>query len=337
MAVYTKINKESLSNLLNNYEIGSLIDFQGIIEGVENTNYKITTLKNSYILTIFEKRVDEKDLPFFIELQNHLSNKKIRCPEPIVDKNNNFIQKIDNKKCVIMSFLEGKKIEEPTNEHCEQIGFELAKIHKNTQDFKLTRKNNLCFSKWLEIFNKCKQSSLISNKIFSKKYNHKKIKNYNDLFNPIEIELKFLKKNWPADLPKGIIHADVFKDNVFFDNNKLTGLIDFYFACNDFYAYELAICINDWCFNKDTIFEIDRYKSIINGYEKVRKLEVTEIKNMPILLRGSAMRFILTRLHDQLYHPKDALVEPKDPLEYFYFLETHQNIQNGLINIEYGK
>ena len=172
---------------------------------------------------------------------------------------------------------------------------------------------------------------------FSKNYYHEKIKIYNDLLELVEKELKFLKDIWPKNLPKGIIHADVFKDNVFFDNNKLTGLIDFYFACNDFYAYELAICVNDWCFNKDKIFEIDRYKSIIKGYEKVRKLKEIEIQNMPILLRGAAIRFILTRLHDQLYHPKNALVEPKDPLEYFYFLETHQNIQSGLINIKYGK
>ena len=140
--------------------------------------------------------------------------------------------------------------------------------------------------------------------------------------------MEYLKKNWPSNLPRGIIHADVFKDNVFFINDKLTGLIDFYFACNDFYAYEIAICINDWCFNNKNNFEIKKYNSILSGYQFLRKLSKEEVSNLPVLLRGAAIRFLLTRLHDLLYHPKDALVEPKDPMEYFHILSVHQTFQS---------
>ena len=328
MAVYTSIEKDSLSSLLTNYDIGNLKNFEGIVEGVENTNYKITTSKNMFILTIFEKRVNENELPFFIELQKHLSSKKIRCPEPVADKNDQFINKINDKNCVIMSFLKGKKIKQPTEEHCQQIGLELAKIHQNTKDFSLTRENNLHFSHWQDIFEKCKKSPYANNQISNSGFSHGQIKIYSDLFEPIQKELNYLKKRWPQGLPRGIIHADVFKDNVFFENDKLTGLIDFYFACNDYYAYELAICINDWCFNLAKTFQIKKYNSMLKGYRQFRELSEKEIENMPILLRGAAMRFLLTRLHDQLYLQKDALVKPKDPMDYYYILNTHQLVQN---------
>ena len=344
MAVYTPIEKNSLVSLLNNYDIGDLKSFEGILEGVENTNYKITTSKKKFILTIFEKRVNENELPFFIELQKHLFNKKIRCPKPIADNNNQFINKINNKNYVIMSFLEGKKIEKPTEEHFQQVGLELAKIHQNTKDFSLKRKNSLHFSLWQNILDKCKKSSSARNKISLPGYNFREqIKIYSDFFAPIQKELLYLKRWWPHDLPRGIIHADIFKDNVFFDNGKLTGLIDFYFACNDFYAYELAICINDWCFNSTDLrnnartFEMKKYHSILKGYQQLRELTTKEIENMPVLLRGAAMRFLLTRLHDQLYHPKNALVEPKDPLDFLYILNKHQLIQNDPEKMKYGQ
>ena len=201
MAVYTLIKNNHLMNFLDDYKIGKLHSFEGILEGVENTNYKIVTSKDKYILTIFEKRVNIDELPFFIELQKHLSNKSIKCPKPIPDRNNNYINLIKEKKCVIMSFLEGKKLKSINPKHCYQIGEELAKMHQNTKDFKLKRENDLRQNKWKKIFEKSKNS------------NNSK---YHDLFSDIENELNFLEKNWPEELPKGVIHADVFQDNVFF-------------------------------------------------------------------------------------------------------------------------
>ena len=208
-----------------------------------------------------------------------------------------------------MSFLKGKKLINPTPDHCYQVGKELAKIHQHTKDFSLKRQNSLHQSHWKEIFYTCK--------------NIKK-NNYYELFDPIQKELEYLEKNWPENLPNGVIHADVFKDNVFFIENTLSGLIDFYFACNDFYAYELAISINAWCFDNKSDFNQTKYISMLKGYETVKKLTLNEIKNLPILMRGAAMRFLLTRLYDQLYHPDEAFVTPKDPLEYFTILKFHQ-------------
>jgi len=310
MAVYTKITQKILLSFLKNYELGMLVNFKGIQEGVENTNYKITTSKKNYILTIFEKRVNENELPFFIELQNHLSNKNIKCPKPIADQNNNYINKIENKSCVVTSFLPGKKIEKVTIHHCHQVGEQLAKMHLQTSDFSLTRENSLNQKNWRNIFEKCK------------KIQHDQ---YDKLFEIIENNLRILENKWPIGLPKGVIHADVFQDNVFFIDGALSGLIDFYFACNDFYAYELAICINAWCFDKEGSFDQAKYNSIIQGYQNLRKLTLNELKYLDILLIGAAMRFLLTRLHDKLYHNEEAFVNHKDPLEYFKILKYHQN------------
>ena len=310
MAVYTPITLKDLSKFLSNYNIGKIIKFEGILEGVENTNYKIKTSKGNYILTIFEKRVNKKDLPFFISLQKHLSNKKIKCPKPIPDIENKYIKKFKNKNCVIMSFLKGKKLKKVSERHCVQLGKELANMHKHTKDFRKKRKNDLSQSNWIELFKICKKN---------------KDKTYNGLLKNIEKELIHLKLNWPKKLPKGVIHADVFQDNVFYIKNDLSGLIDFYFACNDFYAYELAICINAWCFDKKINFDKSKYNNLIKGYQKIRKLSSKELKNLRILSRGAAMRFFLTRLHDQLFHEKNAFVKPKNPMEYYKILSFHQN------------
>ncbi len=313
MAVYTKIDEKNLLELLNNYNLGELKGFEGILEGVENTNYKIFTSHNVYILTIFEKRVNDVELPFFIELQNYLYSKNIKCPQPITDNNKKYINKILNKNCVIMSFLKGKKLNIVNEKHCYQVGNELAKMHNNTNDFSMKRNNSLEQSSWKEIFNKCKKAS--SNIYFN-------------TFELVENELNFVQKNWPNDLPRGVIHADVFQDNVFFTNNKLSGLIDFYFACNDYYAYDLAICINAWCFDKQGNCDINKYNNIVNGYESLRKLTTNEKNSLGVLLLGAAMRFFLTRLHDHLFHPKNAFVKPKDPIEYYNIIKYHRSNLN---------
>ena len=310
MAVYTKIDTQLLKSFLKNYELGKLLNFEGIQEGVENSNYKLIMSTGSYILTIFEKRIDEKDLPFFILLKKHLFEKNFLCPKPISNKKNIYINKIKNKACVINTFLKGKKASSITKKHCQQLGKQIALMHINTRDFNLTRKNNLNQLCWRNLF---------------KKFRHNQGTEYKKLFEDINREIDFLEKNWPKDLPAGIIHADLFQDNVFFYNNILSGIIDFYFACNDFYAYELAICVNAWCFNSQYEFDVNKSNALLHSYQKYRNLLETEKKAFPILLRGAAIRFLLTRLNDLIYHQEDAYVDPKNPMEYFNILHFHQN------------
>ena len=310
MAVYTPITKEKLSSFLENYNIGSLENFKGVLEGVENTNYKIITSQDTFILTIFEKRVKKQDLPFFIELQNHLSKKNIKCPSPIPNRNEQHINTIEDKPCVLMSFLEGKKINNSTSYHCHQIGGLTAKIHLHSKDFTVTRNNGLHQKHWRDIFGKCQNS---------------KDNRYGELYQIIEQELQYLDKNWPRDLPTGIIHGDIFPDNVFFIDNNVSGLIDFYFSCNDFYAYELAITTNAWCFDKKESFKKENFDSLLKGYQQHVNMSNDEKNHFNTLLRGAAMRILVTRLYDQLYHPDGAMVVPKDPFEFFNILKWHQN------------
>jgi len=310
MAVYSPINKEELSSFLTQYNIGTLQQFKGILEGIENTNYKIKTSQNFFILTIFEKRVNTQDLPFFIDLQNHLAKKEFKCPKPVPNREGQYINTINNKPCVIVSFLDGNKVDHVTINHCKQVGGVLSSLHKLAEDFDGTRANGLHQAQWRNLFQKCKKVP-----------NHQ----YKEIIQPIEEELDFLDQQWPSDLPKGIIHADVFHDNVFFKNNVFSGLIDFYFSCNDFFAYEIALTINAWCFNNNGQFDFDKFQSLIDGYQIHRVLNGVEKNSMSILLRGATMRILLTRLHDQLYHPEGAFVIPKNPLEYFLILKFHQN------------
>ena len=313
MAVYTSITKKNLESFLENYDIGTLNNFKGILEGVENTNYKIFTSKDVFILTIFEKRVNSEELPFFIQLQKYLCNKQIKCPKPIADLNNNYVNNIEGKNCVIMSFLEGNKAVNVDTRHCYQVAQELAKMHIHTKEFNLTRKNSLNYLSWRNIFNNCKKINLGS---------------YNDLIDPIEKELNYLENKWPSNLPKGVVHADIFQDNVFFKKMELSGIIDFYFACNDFYAYELAVTLNAWCFEKDGSFNITKAQSILRCYQKEKPLINKEKEHLPILSRGAALRFLLTRLNDLIFHPKNAFVKPKNPEEYLKILRFHQGIKS---------
>jgi len=307
-----------LEPFLDNYNIGKLLSFEGIQEGVENSNYKIFMSSGLYILTIFEKRVDEKDLPFFIQLKKHLVQKNFLCPKPISNKKGNYINYIKNKASIINTYLKGKKASSITKNHCQQLGQQLAIMHLKTQDFKLSRKNTLSQEYWKHLFENFRYINNIE---------------YNKLFKKINIEIDFLDKNWPKDLPSGVIHADAFQDNVFFENNVFSGIIDFYFACNDFYAYELAICINAWCFNSQYVLDTNKSTALLHSYQKNRKLIEIEQKAFPILLRGAAMRFLLTRFNDLIYHSEEAYVDLKDPLEYFNILHFHQK-NNFLCNIK---
>ena len=315
MAVYSPIKEIELVQLIKQYNIGALKKFEGILEGIENTNYKITTSKDIYILTLFEKRVLEEDLPFFFNLKNHLINKKFMCPEPIASKDGYFINKINNKSCVLISFIKGKQINNVLPQHCEQVGGILSTLHTFTLDFKEKRINRMDYTQWENLFIKCKS------------FNSSKHKSILDL---VEKELLFLKNNWPDNLPRGIIHADVFKDNVFFINNVFSGLIDFYFSCYDFFAYDIALTINAWCFDEKINFDADKFKALIKGYELKRSIISNEKKSLNILLRGASLRILLTRIHDEIFHRHGAFVKPKDPWEYESILKYHQhnNLEN---------
>ncbi|MEY3370978.1 MAG: Homoserine kinase [Pseudomonadota bacterium] len=313
MAVYTKLEHQEVRQFLEQYNINNFKDYKGITEGVENTNYLIKTSEQDYILTIYEKRVDENDLPFFIKLLSYLSENKFPCPKPIANKNNEKINRIKNKNAALVTFLNGQSKNKITSEECFEIGKITAQLHEITKKFDINRKNNLSIENWESIFEKT-----IKQKIDLDESIIKKAKNY----------LNFLKDKWPKNLPQGIIHADLFPDNIFFTNNKVSGIIDFYFACNDFFAYEIAICINSLCFDNNSTFNMTKAKNLIDGYTSIRTLSEDEKKYLPILSMGAAMRFFLTRLYDFYHTDNKADVKIKDPFEYLKKIEFHSTIKN---------
>jgi homoserine kinase type II len=313
MAVYTKLEHQEVRQFLEQYNINNFKDYKGITEGVENTNYLIKTSEQDYILTIYEKRVDENDLPFFIKLLSYLSENKFPCPKPIANKNNEKINRIKNKNAALVTFINGQSKNKITSEECFEIGKITAQLHEITKKFDINRKNNLSIENWESIFEKT-----IKQKIDLDESIIKKTKNY----------LNFLKDKWPKNLPQGIIHADLFPDNIFFTNNKVSGIIDFYFACNDFFAYEIAICINSLCFDNNSTFNMTKAKNLIDGYTSIRTLSEDEKKYLPILSMGAAMRFFLTRLYDFYHTDNKADVKIKDPFEYLKKIEFHSTIKN---------
>ena len=316
MAVYTKFQKENIEEILSNYAIGKLNSFKGIQEGIENTNYFLLVDNKKYILTIYEKRVKSEDLPFFSELMTSLNKASVRCPIPIVNKQKKSITDYNGKKLMIVTYLEGKAKKILTPQNCKSVGIEVAKMHKITKNFKIKRKNNLSINSWRKLFSSVKKECS---------------KIHQDLPKLIESNLNDVEKNWPHDLPKGIIHADLFSDNIFFNNNEFSGLIDFYFSCEDFYAFEIAICFNALCFDgvpKNLSFNVTKAKNFIDGYSSIRKLTDDEKGNIKVLSQGAALRFLLTRVFDALNTVDGAIVKVKDPMEYLKRLEFHKNSKN---------
>ena len=313
MAVYTEVSDEMLIEHLENYEIGKLHSFKGIAEGVENSNYLLTTDDGNFILTLYEKRVNPDDLPFFIGLMEHLFENGVDCPLPIKMKTGHSLGELAGRPCAIISFLDGFSVKRPHSEHCHEVGAALASFHLAGEGFALSRKNALTLNDWRPLF---EHSAPRADEVTI------------GLATSILSELKYLEANWPTNLAAGIIHADLFTDNVFFLNEKLSGIIDFYFACNDLLAYDLAICINAWCFESDWSFNTTKARALVKGYESVRTLSKDEYENLPILCRGSALRFLLTRLYDWLNVPPGALVTPKNPSEYIAKLKFHRGITN---------
>jgi len=314
MAVYTKIDKTEISIIQDNFNIGKILSFSGIKKGIENTNYLIKTKKKKYILTIFEKRVSSKDLPFFMKLMYGLSKLKIKCPEPLKTINGKYSINLKNKNACIVSFLNGKDKKNLSTNECYVVGKNIAKLHKASKKLKLYRKNALAVPK-------------LKNLLYS--INGKINKVQKNILNDMKKEYIYLRKYWPKNLNSGIIHCDLFIDNIFFYKKKYYGIIDFYFSANDFLAYELAICVNALCFNKKgKRYSLNKNKSrnLIKGYESIRLLNKIEKKYFNILCRGSALRYLVTRSYDYLNTPKNAYIKIKDPREYIQKLKYHKNL-----------
>ncbi|WP_027487142.1 homoserine kinase [Allorhizobium undicola] len=311
MAVYTDINEVDLKAFLAEYHTGSLLSFKGIAEGVENSNFLLHTTEGALILTLYEKRVDKGDLPFFLGLMHHLADRGLNCPLPLPRRDGALLGELSGRPAALISFLEGMWLRKPEPVHCAAVGKALADMHLKSEGFALKRANALSVAGWQELWAKSQDRA---DEVQA------------GLGEEIDGELAFLSQNWPQDLTSGVIHADLFPDNVFFIGNTLSGLIDFYFACNDFLAYDLAICLNAWCFEKDGSYNITKGKAMIEGYLGTRALSAQEIAALPLLCRGSALRFFLTRLYDWLMTPAGALVVKKDPLEYLRKLRFHQAV-----------
>lgn len=314
MAVYTEVSDEELAAFIDTYDIGRLLSYKGIAEGVENSNYLVHTDQGSFILTLYEKRVDPADLPFFLGLMQHLAANGLSCPVPFKAGNGEMLGTLAGRPAVIVTFLEGMWVRRPTASHCEALGKAMAEMHLAGADFNIPRRNALTVSDWRPLYDQC---SARANTVKA------------GLAAEIEAELDVMEKRWPADLPTGVIHADLFPDNVFFLGGDLSGLIDFYFACNDAFAYDVGICLNAWCFETDLSFNVTKARALLNGYTSVRPLTSAEFEALPLLARGSALRFLLTRLYDWLSVPEGALVTPKDPLEYLKKLRFHQTVETA--------
>jgi homoserine kinase type II len=316
MAVYTKLSENDLNNFFSKYDLGKVLNYEEIKEGIENTNYFVLLEKGKFILTVYEKRVEEKDLPFFIGLMKNLYNQNFPSPEPIINKNGNYISEILKKKAAVVSFLDGVSKNNLTANDCFEIGINSAKLHSITKNLTGKRVNKLSVDSWSKIYSKVKNDC--------SKIDH-------NLPRIIEKNLNEVEKNWPKNIPAGVIHADLFPDNIFFKDNKLSGIIDFYFSCYDFYAFEIAICFNALCFegrNENLSFNVTKAKKFIDGYSSVRKLTEDEKKSLKILCKGAALRFLLTRVFDCLNLTEGALVKIKDPIEYLKRLEFHDSVED---------
>jgi homoserine kinase type II len=314
MAVYTDVTTDDLTRFLSGYQIGELLSYKGIAEGVENSNFLVHTSTGTFILTLYEKRVAEADLPFFIALMEHLAARGIVCPQPVRNRQGGMLGRIAGRPAAIVTFLDGLWMRRPTARHCAAVGEALARLHLAGRDFAMTRKNALAIDAWRPLYEVAKPRG--------------------DSVRPglcaeIAAELDALDASWPRGLPEGVIHADLFPDNVFFLGERLSGLIDFYFACTDTLAYDVAVCLNAWCFEPDHSYNVTKGRALMKGYEKVRPLSAAERGALPVLARGAAMRFLLTRLVDWLAVPDGALVKPKDPLEYYRKLRFHQAVKSA--------
>ncbi len=313
MAVYTEVSDEDLVAFVDQYDIGQVVACKGIAEGVENTNYLLQTDRASFILTLYEKRVAREDLPFFIGLMEHLAQQGFSCPTPIKGRDGEALRELCGRPAAIVTFLHGMWPRRIAPGHCKHLGRAMAEMHVAGESFPIVRPNNLSVAGWRPLVAACAaRASEV----------------HPGLAQLLAAELAVHEAEWPTGLPTGVIHADLFPDNVFFLDDRLSGIIDFYFACNDSFAYDIATCINAWCFEPDGSFNVTKARNLLSAYRRVRPFSGAELEALPLLARGSALRFLLTRLYDLLNHPEGALVKPKDPIEYLKKLRFHQGIRD---------
>ena len=314
MAVYTEIGDDELRAFTQLYDIGEVLSCKGIAEGVENSNFLLTTARGNFILTLYEKRVAPRDLPFFIGLMDHLAHQGVACPTPVRARDGEALRELCGRPAAIVTFLNGMWPRRIDPAHCAGLGAALARLHLAGASFPMRRPNDLSVAGWRRLYQSCTERAG---------------ELHDGLADELAEELAFLAAGWPRDLPTGVIHADLFPDNVFFRGHELSGLIDFYFACTDFLAYDIAICLNAWCFEPDLSFNVTKARLLVGQYRAVRPLGAAELAALPLLARGSALRFLLTRLYDWLNHPPGAFVQPKDPLEYRRKLAFHQQCKSA--------
>jgi homoserine kinase type II len=318
MAVYTEVSDEELATFIASYGLGALLSCKGIAEGVENTNYLVHTEKGPYLLTLYEKRVAPFDLPFFLGLMEHLATAGLNCPTPVHDAEGRVLRTLAGRPAALVTFLKGVWIRRPQPRHCLAVGEALAGLHLAGRSFAGRRVNALGLAGWRPLFERFKPRA---DEVAP------------GLATTVEQELDHLEARWPAGLDEGVIHADLFPDNVFFLGDRLSGLIDFYFACNDSLAYDIAVTLNAWCFESDHTFNMTKSQALLRGYERVRPLTREEREALPLLARGAALRFLLTRAYDWLHTSSNALVSRKDPTEFLRRLRFHRSV-NGAS--EYG-
>ena len=313
MAVYTDVAAEDLALFLAGYDIGELLSYKGIAEGVENSNFLVHTSRGYFILTLYERRVAERDLPFFLALMEHLATRAITCPQPVKNRAGQTLGRLAGRPAAMVTFLEGMWIRRPSAQHCAALGEALARLHLAGADFPMHRDNALSVGGWRQLYAACRERA---NEV------------QGELKDLLARELDALEGEWPQRLPQGVIHADLFPDNVFFLGGTLSGLIDFYFACTDTLAYDAAICLNAWCFESDHSYNVTKGRALLTNYARTRPLSDAEWGKLPLLARGAALRFLLTRLVDWLNVRPGALVQPKDPIEYLRKLRFHQKVES---------
>ena len=317
MAVYTEVSFEDLERFLEQYDIGAPLSFKGIAEGIENSNFYLQTDRGAFILTLYEKRVAEEDLPFFLGLMEHLAERGVHCPLPVKTRDGRSLVTLNRRNAAIVTFLTGIGLRRPDAAHCAAAATAMAGLHKAGEGFALSRANALGPKGWRPLAEAIHGADSIEEGLTAM----------------INTSLEELVAQWPSGLPSGVIHADYFPDNVLFVGNLVGGVIDFYFACNDAFVYDLAIMLNSWCFELDGSFNITKGQAVINAYRQQRPLSEAEIAALPILMRGSALRFLLTRTYDWLNRDPNALVRPKDPREYSKKLRFHNKVKHAR---EYG-
>jgi homoserine kinase type II len=314
MAVYTRVTDEEVAAFTAGYGLGRVLALDGITEGVENTNYRLETERGRFILTLYEKRVAPADLPFFLDLMEHLAAAGIGCPTPLRDAAGRNLGTLAGRPAAVTTFLAGAWPRVQTAEHCHSVGRALAELHRAGRSFPGRRTNALGLAGWRPLYERfaARADEIVPG-----------------LARLIEGELAVLEAAWPRMLPEGVIHADLFPDNVFFIDSRLSGLIDFYFACTDALAYDVAVCLNAWCFTSEVTVDRAKGAALLAGYESVRALEPAERAALPMLARGAALRFLLTRAYDWLNTPASALVAPHDPGPYMKRLEVHRGVNDA--------